>query len=255
MRGTRSGARPVRRGRRHRAAFYGSPRRRTRACQRFAVSRVAVRAPWRQTRVGCPTAVTIPAPPGHRHASEPIRRFRHLVLPAAPWIHAFRGKTFVVAFGGEIVESGQVESLTQDINLLTSLGIRVVIVCGSRPQINAALTMARGLSTEFLRGIRITHPSAMDCVKEAVGACASSSEQRFSFGLPNTPMAQSEGVRLMSGSLLTAQPVGVIDGTDYQFSGTVRDVDAETIHHTRSTTVTSSSSRPSVTRPPAKPST
>lgn len=149
---------------------------------------------------------------------------------AAPWIHAFRGRTFVVAFGGEIVETGEVESLTQDVNLLTSLGIRVVIVCGSRPQINAALA-ARGLATEFRDGLRITHPKAMDCVKEAVGRLRIEFEQRFSFGLPNTPMAQSEGVRLMSGSLITAQPVGVIDGTDYQFTGKVRDVDAETIQH------------------------
>ncbi|MBL8382871.1 MAG: amino-acid N-acetyltransferase [Burkholderiales bacterium] len=149
---------------------------------------------------------------------------------AAPWIHAFRGRTFVVAFGGEIVEAGQVESLTQDVNLLTSLGIRVVIVSGSRPQINAALA-ARGLSTESRDGLRITHPRAMDCVKEAVGRLRIEFEQRFSFGLPNTPMAQSEGVRLMSGSLITAQPVGVIDGTDFQFTGKVRDVDAETIHH------------------------
>ena len=160
------------------------------------------------------------------HSADFVTWFRS----AAPWIHAFRGKTFVIAFGGEIVESGSIESLTQDVNLLVSLGIRVVIVCGSRPQIDAALA-ARGLSTDFAHGLRVTHPRAMDCVKEAVGRLRIEFEQRFSFGLPNTPMAQSEGVRLMSGSLLTARPVGVIDGVDFQFSGNVRDVDAETIHH------------------------
>ena len=160
------------------------------------------------------------------HSADFVTWFRS----AAPWIHAFRGKTFVIAFGGEIVESGSIESLTQDVNLLVSLGIRVVIVCGSRPQIDAALA-ARGLSTDFAHGLRVTHPKAMDCVKEAVGRLRIEFEQRFSFGLPNTPMAQSEVVRLMSGSLLTARPVGVIDGVDFQFSGNVRDVDAETIHH------------------------
>ena len=160
------------------------------------------------------------------HSADFVTWFRS----AAPWIHAFRGKTFVIAFGGEIVESGSIESLTQDVNLLVSLGIRVVIVCGSRPQIDAALA-ARGLSTDFAHGLRVTHPRAMDCVKEAVGRLRIEFEQRFSFGLPNTPMAQSEGVRLISGSLLTARPVGVIDGVDFQFSGNVRDVDAETIHH------------------------
>jgi amino-acid N-acetyltransferase len=149
---------------------------------------------------------------------------------AAPWIHAFRDKTFVVAFGGEIVEQGQIDALVQDINLLVSLSIRVVIVCGSRPQIDAALA-ARGLSTPYHSGRRITSAEAMDCVKEAIGRLRIEFEQRFSFGLPNTPMAQSEGVRLISGSVLTAQPVGVVDGVDFQFSGTVRDVDAQTIHH------------------------
>jgi amino-acid N-acetyltransferase len=149
---------------------------------------------------------------------------------AAPWIYAFRGKTFVVAFGGEIVTSGSVDTLVQDINLLVSLGIRVVIVCGSKPQIDAALA-ARGISTPYHLGRRITTATAMDCVKEATGRLRIEFEQRFSFGLPNTPMAQSEGVRLVSGSMVTAQPVGVLDGVDFQFSGTVRDVDAQTIHH------------------------
>jgi len=162
----------------------------------------------------------------HSHSADFVTWFRS----AAPWIHAFRDKTFVVAFGGEIVEAGQVDALVQDINLLVSLSIRVVIVCGSKPQIDAALA-ARGLSTPYHQGRRITSGAAMDCVKEAVGRLRIEFEQRFSFGLPNTPMAQSEGVRLISGSMLTAQPVGVVDGFDFQFSGTVRDVDAQTIHH------------------------
>jgi amino-acid N-acetyltransferase len=161
-----------------------------------------------------------------QHSAEFVTWFRS----AAPWIYAFRGKTFVIAFGGEIVESGLLDTLVQDINLLVSLGIRVVIVCGSKPQIDAALA-ERGLVTEYRQGRRVTHARAMDCVKEAIGRLRIEFEQRFSFGLPNTPMAQSEGVRLISGSVLTAQPVGVVDGVDFQFSGNVRDVDAQTIHH------------------------
>lgn len=161
-----------------------------------------------------------------QHSAEFVTWFRS----AAPWIYAFRGKTFVIAFGGEIVESGLIDTLVQDINLLVSLGIRVVIVCGSKPQIDAALA-ARGLVTEYQQGRRVTNAKAMDCVKEAIGRLRIEFEQRFSFGLPNTPMAQSEGVRLISGSVLTAQPVGVVDGVDFQFSGFVRDVDAQTIHH------------------------
>ena len=148
----------------------------------------------------------------------------------APYIHAYRGKTFVVAFGGEMVASGAVESVVQDINLLTSLGIRVVIVCGSRPQIDAALA-ARGLTCEFSHGIRVTPSHVMDCVKEAVGRLRIEFEQRFSFGLPNTPMAGST-VRVISGNFITARPVGIVDGVDFQHSGLVRKVDVDGIMRT-----------------------
>ena len=57
----------------------------------------------------------------------------------APYFHAFRGRTFVVAFGGEVVAEGKFIWLAHDINLLHSAGIRLVLVHGSRPQIEAQL--------------------------------------------------------------------------------------------------------------------
>ena len=161
------------------------------------------------------------------HSKDFVSWFRS----AAPWLYAFRGKTFVVAFGGELLDMpGRIEALTQDINLLIALGIRVVVVHGTRSQIEAELNKA-GLKTISHRGNRVTTPEALDCVKRAVGAIRLDFEALFSFGLPNTPMAQSEGVRLVSGSFVTAQPIGVIDGVDFQFTGKVRDIDAQTIHH------------------------
>ena len=59
----------------------------------------------------------------------------------APYFHAFRGKTFVLAFGGEIFAERRFVELAHDINLLHSTGIRVVLVHGSRPQIEAQLIM------------------------------------------------------------------------------------------------------------------
>jgi len=61
----------------------------------------------------------------------------------APYFHAFRGKTFVLAFGGEIFAEGRFVDLAHDINLLHSTGIRVVLVHGSRPQIEASSSSAR----------------------------------------------------------------------------------------------------------------
>ncbi|MEK7738376.1 MAG: N-acetylglutamate synthase, partial [Pseudomonadota bacterium] len=59
------------------------------------------------------------------------------VRQAAPYIHAFRGRTFVIAFGGEVLEGTAAQALAQDFNLLASLGIRLVLVHGARPQIDA----------------------------------------------------------------------------------------------------------------------
>ncbi len=161
------------------------------------------------------------------HSKDFVSWFRS----AAPWLYAFRGKTFVIAFGGELMDiPGRIEALTQDINLLIALGIRVVVVHGTRSQIDAELEKV-GIKTITHRGNRVTTPDVLDCVKRAVGAIRLEFEALFSFGLPNTPMAQSEGVRLVSGSFVTAQPLGVIDGIDFQFTGKVRDVDAQTIHH------------------------
>src|SRR5674476_273237 len=74
---------------------------------------------------------------------------------AAPYFNAFRGKTFVIAFGGEVVADGKFGVLTQDINLLRSTGIRLVLVHGSRPQIEAQLKLRRARS-RYHAGVRIT---------------------------------------------------------------------------------------------------
>ena len=58
----------------------------------------------------------------------------------APYINAFRGRTFVVAFGGEVVADGKFIELTHDLSLLSSLGVRLVLVHGARPQIENHLS-------------------------------------------------------------------------------------------------------------------
>jgi MoxR-like ATPase len=80
---------------------------------------------------------------------------------AAPYIHAFRGKTFVVAFGGEVVDEGQLVHLSHDVALLASLGVRLVLIHGSRPQIAERLERA-GLATSFHDGMRITDSAALE---------------------------------------------------------------------------------------------
>ena len=155
-------------------------------------------------------------------------QFVQWLRSVAPYIHAFRGKTFVVAFPGELVHAGALPVLAQDLSLLVALGIRVVIVHGSRPQVAEQLAL-RNVEGRFHNGIRITDAAALECAKEAAGEIRLDIEAAFSQGLPNTPMAHAE-IRIISGNFVVARPLGVIDGVDFELTGVTRKIASETIH-------------------------
>ena len=150
-----------------------------------------------------------------------VRWFRQV----APYVHDFGGRTFVIGFGGEMVtERARLASFIHDINLLAALEIRLVLVYGARPQIEAELK-ARGLKSKTAQGLRVTDEAALTVVKHAGGALRVELEAVLSQGLPNSPMARA-GIRVVSGNYITARPIGVRKGVDYQFTGAVRKVDA-----------------------------
>jgi amino-acid N-acetyltransferase len=159
--------------------------------------------------------------------SKPDANFVTWFRSVAPYFHAFRGRTFVIAFGGELVAEGRFVALAHDLNLLHSAGIRVVLVHGSRPQIEAQLA-ARRQRPRYHQGLRVTDPVALECVKAAVGWLRVEMDALLSLGLPNTPMAGA-AINTVSGNFITARPMGVHDGVDYQHTGTVRKVDAQAI--------------------------
>ena len=143
---------------------------------------------------------------------------------ATPYIHAFGGRTFVIAFGGEIVDEKQFIALTHDLNLLASLEVRLVLVHGVRPQIEARLKRDK-LVPAFHNGLRVTDDAAMEAVKEANGAVRVEIEALLSMGIANSPMAGAD-IRVASGNFVTAKPMGVRDGVDLQHTGEVRKIDA-----------------------------
>ncbi|MGB5811805.1 MAG: amino-acid N-acetyltransferase, partial [Polyangiales bacterium] len=144
-----------------------------------------------------------------------------------PYIHAHRGRTFVVMFGGEAVASKELRTLLYDVALLHSLGVRLVLVAGARPQIEASLAR-RGRSPKYAGGLRITDDVALESVKEAVGATRVELESLLSMSLPNSPMAGAR-LRVATGNFVMAQPIGVVDGIDYQHTGKPRRIDADAI--------------------------
>ncbi len=148
----------------------------------------------------------------------------------APYIHMHRGKTFVVAVCGEAIAAGKLTTIAQDLALIQSMGVKIVLVHGFRPQVNEQLA-AKGHTPKYSHGIRITDSVALDCAQEAAGQLRYEIEAAFSQGLPNTPMAGAT-VRVMSGNFITARPVGIVDGVDFKHSGVVRKVDTAGIMRT-----------------------
>ncbi len=141
----------------------------------------------------------------------------------APYIHKFRNQTFVVGVCGEAIAAGKLPNLAQDLALIQSMGVKVVLVHGFRPQVNEQLK-AKGHTSRYFKGIRITDEVSLDCAQEAAGQLRYEIEAAFSQGLPNSPMAGAT-VRVISGNFLTARPVGIVEGVDFLHSGVVRKID------------------------------
>src|SRR5215471_5284117 len=159
--------------------------------------------------------------------SATTRTFVQWIRAAAPYIHAFRGRTFVIAFGGEVVADDTFLGIIHDLNLLHSLGIHLVVVHGSRPQIEAILKQ-QGIESRYAFRLRVTDFETMDCVLEASGQVRSRIEAMLSLGIANSPMAGAR-IRVSSGNFITAKPLGVIEGIDMQLTGEVRRVDVDAI--------------------------
>jgi len=146
---------------------------------------------------------------------------------SAPYIHAHRARIFVILFGGEAVEQKGFAHMVHDIALLASLGVRLVLVHGARPQIAAQLKTL-DIKSEFCDGLRITKTEAMPGVEQAIGQVRMIIEAQLSMGLPNTPMAGA-AIQVVSGNFITAQPYGVRSSVDYCQTGNVRKVDVNAI--------------------------
>jgi amino-acid N-acetyltransferase len=162
--------------------------------------------------------------------SEETKSFVNWFRSAAPYINAFRGRTFVVSFGGELLSEGGFHRLASDVALLNSLGVRLVLVHGARPQIEERLRDS-GARIHYVAGRRVTDDAALVCVKEAAGTVRVEVEAQLSMGLPNSPMAGSK-IRVRSGNFVVARPLGVRDGVDYGHTGEVRRVDVHAIQQT-----------------------
>lgn len=146
---------------------------------------------------------------------------------SSPYINAHRGRTFVILIEGEAMARGRGEQLIQDLALLHTLGVRLVVVFGIRPQAQQVVEAA-GIVPRLHQGRWVTDEALMGCIERAAAEQRLWLEARLSLGLPNTPM---HGVELtaVSGNLVMAKPLGVREGIDFDRSGEVRRVRAAAI--------------------------
>lgn len=152
-----------------------------------------------------------------------IKNFVSWFRNSSPYINAHRGRTFVISFGGEAVADVQFPGLIHDIALLNTLGVRLVLVHGARPQIEARLRK-QGLTAQYADGLRVTDAASLVCVKEAAAGVRTEIEALLSMGLANSPMAGAH-IRVTSGNFVTARPLGVHNGIDFLHTGEVRRID------------------------------
>ena len=146
---------------------------------------------------------------------------------SSPYIHAHRGKTFVIMLSGETLAHDNLANIINDIALMNSLGVRLVLVHGARPQIEARLKH-QGIKSLLHNDRRITDKQSLESVKDAVGNMRSLIESKLSVGLINSPMHGAR-IRVVSGNFVTAKPIGVLEGVDFQHTGEVRRIDDQAI--------------------------
>lgn len=146
---------------------------------------------------------------------------------AAPYINQHRNKTFVVFFSGQVIDGPHFDALINDLALLHSLGIRLILVFGARPQIEARLAL-ENITSDYAEGLRITDEKSLEPVIEAAGRLRVLIEARLTTSMENTPMSGSR-IRVASGNFIVARPLGIRNGVDFGHTGEVRRVEADAI--------------------------
>ncbi len=156
--------------------------------------------------------------------NETVKWFRN----AAPYIHQHKGKVFVVYFSGQCINGSHFTDLISDLAILNSLGIRLVLVYGARPQIEERLAI-EGIESTYHQGLRVTTTKELNATIEAAARLRVLIEAKLTLSLANTPMSGSR-IRVSSGNYIVAKPLGIIDGVDFKYTGEVRRVDAYAIN-------------------------
>ncbi|MDA0788352.1 MAG: amino-acid N-acetyltransferase [Proteobacteria bacterium] len=145
---------------------------------------------------------------------------------SSPYIKAHRGRTFVIYLPGEALDDANYTNLINDLALLYSLGVRLIVVHGAAPQIHAHLSR-QAVDWPERAGTRVTPPAVLAEILGPIGRTRLEIEASLSMG--HSPL-QGLDIRVASGNVVKAKPLGIIDGVDYQNTGLTRRINAEAIN-------------------------
>ncbi|MCP4690428.1 MAG: acetylglutamate kinase [Desulfobacterales bacterium] len=92
-----------------------------------------------------------------------------ILSEALPYIRQFSGMTVVIKYGGHAMVDERLKTdFARDVTLLKLIGMNPVVVHGGGPQINKVLDQM-GISSRFVKGMRLTDEPTMDVVEMVLG--------------------------------------------------------------------------------------
>jgi len=137
---------------------------------------------------------------------------------ALGYISRYRGETFVIKLESGLLEDPVFPSLARDVALLHRMGVRIVVVPGSRRQIDLVLK-AYGVETRIVDETRITSEESLPLVNLAAFDVCNRLMTAFS----------ESGLNALIGNWVKARAVGVLHGVDYQHTGVVQGLRTDTL--------------------------
>ena len=148
-----------------------------------------------------------------------------VLIEALPYIQNYNGKTVVVKYGGNAMVNEELkDAVIHDIVLLSLVGVRVVVVHGGGPEINAMLKKI-GKKSEFVNGLRYTDRETMDIVQMVL--CGKVNKDLVT--LLNHAGGRGVGLCGIDGGLFQAVRKVDEDGTDYGYVGEIKKVNPEPV--------------------------
>jgi len=148
-----------------------------------------------------------------------------VLLQALPYIKQYAGKTVVIKYGGNAMTSDDLkDAVMEDIVLLSTVGIRVVLVHGGGPEINATLEKL-GIEPKFIGGLRYTDRETMDVVEMVLSGKIS---KRLVQMLTQNG-GKAVGLCGLDGGMLRARKIG--GERDLGLVGEITDVDTNLIEN------------------------